>query len=226
LKTKHPVRFAGICIYSVCAALILQSCDGKCIKSADLTMPPYINGTVKVADETINTFIGSINYPFGTGVYLINSVNEFYSVVRKNPFTNTPVIFYWNINTPPPFFVNAPPPNNPLQVGETVNIHRCVFNNNFDMDCFFKKAEPSKTEMKMVVKVENGVIVDSQVKEAETPELAPGAYEVLTFPVQVNALGSFEFSFTVNADHSASESDTSNNIFITRPTDDLGAGGH
>lgn len=205
--------------------LINTGCDGKCMKSADLTMPEFINGSIKVADEFNYTVVSGVDYPLGTSVIITNTINEFYSVVRKNPFTNMPIVFYWNINSPPPFFVGAPPPNNPLQIGETVYIHKCVFNNKFDPDCFFQKASESKTQMTVVVKVENGVVVDSQTQQETTPELAPGEYKVLNFPVKVNALGMYEIQFNVNADHSVPESDTTNNIYVVRPTDNLGAGG-
>lgn len=223
MKTAISVVFLGGFLYI--PLIILTGCDGKCVKSADLTIPLYINGSIKVADEISYTVVGGIDYPYGTSVFLTNTVNEFYSVIRQNPFTNAPIVFYWNVYSPPPFFIFGAPPNNPLQVGETVYIHKCVYNNNFDTDCLFKKASSSKTEMKMVVKVENGEIVDTQIKDDDTPELAPGEYKVLTFPITVNALGVYEIQFTVNSDNSVPESDTSNNVYIVRPTDNLGAGG-
>jgi len=206
-------------------SIFISSCDGKCEEKPDLVIPPFINGSVQVANEFRYTVVGGLDYPSGTQVFLSNTTNEFYSVVRSNPFNGQPLVFYWNINSPPPFFQGANYPNQPLQIGEEVFVHRCVFNQSFpDFDCLTKDASSSKTEMKVVVKVQNGQIVDEQIKTEQTPSIPAGQYRVASFPIIINGLGTYELKFKTNADELVDERDFTNNEYIEDPSKNLGGG--
>lgn len=216
---------AVCCAILLGAANIFSSCDGECNESPDLIIPELINGQVVVANEYRHTVVGGFEYPFGTTVFLNNTVNEFFSLVRMNPVNGWPIVFYWNIHSPPPFFLGAPPPYHFLQPGEVVLIHRCVLNQAFpDFDCLTGTAGPSKTEVKVIVKVENGEIIDEQVGEQVTPSIPPGEYRVVSFPVVINQYGIYELIFTTNSDGTVEERDGGNNVvYLERPN--LGAGG-
>lgn len=199
--------------------------DGECTKKPDLVIPQFVSGQVQVAYETRYTVVGGFDYPYGGPVFLTNTINEFYSVVRTNPQTGGPLVFYWNVHSPPPFYSNAPPPYNWLEEGEEVTVHRCVYNKAFpDIDCLTKSAQPSKTQLDVYIKVENGKIVDTQRKEALTPEIPAGQYRVVSFPIKFSYTGVYDLEFTANADNSVEESDTTNNKYVDRGKVNLGTG--
>ena len=193
-----------------------------CEEEADLVIPEFIYGTVQVAQETGYTVIGLQEYPFGSPVFLSNSKNEFYSVKRINPFTGIVVTFYWNVNSPPPFFFGAPPPIHPLQLGEEITVHRCVFNQEMpDFNCLFKSASPSKTEMRTRIRIANGEVVEMNPVSSNTPSIPAGEYRVTSFPIKVGYQGNYQLTFKANSDGSIVERDTSNNTYIERSTNNL-----
>ena len=78
--------------------------------------------------------------------------------------------------------------------------------------------------MKVVVKVQNGQIVDEQIKTQETPSIPAGQYRVVSFPIIINGLGTYELKFKANADESVDERDFTNNEYIEDPSQNLGGG--
>lgn len=220
--------FSRVSLLTLLVVLAFQNwhCgDGVCTDKPDLVIPEFVTGQVQVAYETRYTVVGGLDYPYGGPVYLFNTVNEFYSVVRTNPQTGGPIVFYWNVHSPPPFYNNANPPNNWLEEGEDVTVHRCVYNKAFpDLDCLTKNAKTSKTQLEVKIKVENGKIVDTQKIEALTPEIPAGQYRVVSFPIKFSYTGVYDLEFTANADNSIEESDTTNNKYIDRGKVNLGTG--
>lgn len=197
-------------------ALIVYSCDCECDSRPDLQIPKILTANMQVAQEFRHTVLGNNqDYPWGTSVIVFaGQPNEFYSVERTDAW-GQPIVFYWNKLNPPPFQSFAKYPYNLLQKGETVYVHRCIFNYApIDFDCLFKASEPSNTKMKMIVKVENGQIVQSVVKPdqvQQTPSISSGGYQVTTFPVVVNEFGDYSIDFHANFDNQVDERDTTNN---------------
>jgi len=192
----------------------LIACDGECEELPDLVIPEFVTGKIPVAIEYNYTVLAGIDYPNGTGVSLENTVNEFYSVTRYDQWAN-PIVFYWNVDSPPPFYWGAPAPNNLLQAGEQVTVHKCVLNQGrIDFDCLLNTAEASKTKFSVRHKVVNGEIVDEQVVKEDTPSIPAGEYRVVSFPLTIKENGSYEFRFKANADNTIAERDTTNNELL------------
>lgn len=202
---------------------LICCCDGECNNEPDLVIPEIITGTW-FQNTPYRVIVGNQILAPGSPIIFNNSINEFYSLRRYDANIGNYVNFFWNYHTPPPFQKGAPAPFNLLQIGEEVMVHRCVLNKKLiDFDCF-KSASKSRTRLKVVVKVQDGRIVDKQEGIQETPEIPPGQFVIVSFPIKINELGTYELQFEANYGGTVTERNTNNNIYIVRPTQNLGAG--
>jgi hypothetical protein len=130
------------------------------------------------------------------------------------------MVFYWNIDNPPPFTIfYIDPIFRPLEIGEKFKIYRFITNvgqTNGDTE----SAGKSKTNFKRVVKVEGGEIVDDNVK-IKTNEIYPGEYVLLSQEYTYEGFGYYQFEFTVDVDNEVPERDESNNHYVERETEGL-----
>jgi hypothetical protein len=189
----------------------------------DLLMPEFISGSVLVASEMRYTFIQNAmynrwdQYPYGLPVYITNTANEFYSLERIDPATGIRIVFYWQSFGPAlPFHESNAAPFHPLQEGEIVKVHRCVFNQTTQyVDYAESSAGRSSTRAEITVRV-SGQQIEQSTNKIPTAPIPPGSYTVIEFPITVNINGEYSINFEVDTDDEVDEESNTNNNYIER----------
>ena len=172
----------------------------------------------------IPTYVGFQFLPYGGEVFLYpGAFNEFYSMTRFDSLNNYFVTFYWNRDNPPPFYIYST--NHaylPIQVGEKFHVHRFITNKGNSGSS--GNAGESKTKFQKIVKVQDGKIVEDDVK-VPTDELSPGSYKLLSHEYTFQYNGYYHFEFQVDCDSVVIESNENNNYYIEEETVDIAGGG-
>lgn len=194
-------------------------------------IPPFLNNinqqiTLKVENNPsvfVDSFGNITTFLPNTTVNIFpNSKNEFFSVQRKDSYSGIEYSIYWQSSFVP--FIDTKDPNSifrPLSDNEEIYVYNCVFVRSNNLSCFLKTARPvTKTKMYVVVKVENGKVVNEQTifedAKKDIGQIDTYGYYLSTLKAKVKAKGDYTFDIIANADSSDAESNYTDNNYVTK----------
>lgn len=192
-----------------------ESCEGDCYEDPNLVIPQYVQNIVLIFGNPGPTYIGSAFFPYGTNVNVYNSVNLFYSVRRFDPALGMTVTFFWSESVDPIFFEGRPYPYSPLEEGEDVTIYTAVFNNKLPTraDCAYSQAKEIETELKPIMKYEDGKAETVGTLKDKQYNVAAGNYAVFDFPIRYEGPIIYSLGFSFGSNGTLVESSTDDNTF-------------
>lgn len=225
--TKSIIIFSIIAVIFLGFTWTLTGCKPCKIGDFNYSIPPTIPGSIQsvvLKIENNPSFIsssgfGPIYYNPGTTIYLNRfAKNEFFSIQRWDPAIGSNIVIYWisdfipfNKNNPNPIFRD-------LKNGEEIQVYNCVFIQSSHLSCLFKSKPKSKTKLSVIVKVQNGSVVDTQTSKTDDNEnsLKTYGYYLSNHKAIVRTKGEYFFEIVANSDSLSGERDYNDNKYIVR----------
>lgn len=204
------MKFLSILFISLFIFLLQQSCRKDCYEDPELVIWKSVQNILLKDFNQGMTYIGYQYYPSGTPVIVSVSVNLFYSIVRRNPISGSPITFFWSESVLPAISPGSPCPFSELQNGETVTCYFAVFNTrpNFNFDCIVKEAKEVKSTIDVVVKVENGKIVQTKKVQQTQYNVPAGKYAVFNLPIEYQGPGMYNLNLAFDLNGKLVATDT------------------
>lgn len=204
-----------ICIIAIfmitinsCCLIDPNSCE-ECFEDANLWFPIYVYN-VEIARSLTPTYVNGVYYPNGTVISAGNmaTYNEFFSVVKYEPFLGQNVTFFWNRNTPPGF--------TNLLDGEHITFYKTVVNTRQDnsIDCLFQEVEEVKSILEVRVRTnDTGEIIGTRQVERTIFNIPSGQYGTFDFTFEFISCGNYEFDIQIDPEGQLNETSITDNNY-------------